>query len=173
MNGMRMMMCLLTRRCRPCAGAERPGPNVSLFTLLSQATIRRAGVDDKGKHAPEDRALSACSRTNINQKRPCVRSGQATPSPAMPSGLHQARGHLHLYCTYRRRPLSRTMHKLMNMNWKGRDSNPRPRHYERVSWLKVTCRFNNLPRAPVATWHNEARLPQISRTIAKRTGLPW
>ena len=59
--------------------------------------------------------------------------------------------------------------------WKGRDSNPRPRHYERSRWLNVTCKFINLPRGArcnlalrSTTEHN--RVPQISRTLRQRPG---
>ena len=52
--------------------------------------------------------------------------------------------------------------------WKGRDSNPRPRHYELAAPLKIGVKFNSLPRdvplrlAQRSTTEHD-RLPQISR----------
>jgi hypothetical protein len=65
---------------------------------------------------------------------------------------------------FERRPVS-----IWSDLWKGRNSNPRPRHYEPSSWLKVDRKFNNLPRGLRCTLarrrtteHNW--FPQISRT---------
>ena len=71
-----------------------------------------------------------------------------------------------------KRPLPLLRAPLANW-WKGRDSNPRPRHYEPAASLKIAFIFNNLPRgAPLrmarrsTTEHN--RFPQISRTLRGR-----
>jgi hypothetical protein len=57
--------------------------------------------------------------------------------------------------------------------WKGRDSNPRPRHYELAAPLKISFIFNNLSTdAPLrlarrsTTEHD--RFPQISRILLAR-----
>src|SRR6266853_5149816 len=52
------------------------------------------------------------------------------------------------------------------MWWKGRDSNPRPRHYEAGSWLEIICKFNNLPRGARCNWQDEA---QPSTTDSPKT----
>ena len=57
--------------------------------------------------------------------------------------------------------------------WKGRDSNPRPRHCESTNWGKVSSRFNNLPggaRCNLARRSTTERIsfPQIYRTIPER-----
>ena len=41
--------------------------------------------------------------------------------------------------------------------WKGRDSNPRPRHYEHAAPLKIGLKFNNLPQGARCDWHDEAQ----------------
>jgi hypothetical protein len=48
----------------------------------------------------------------------------------------------------------------------GRDSNPRPRHYEPTTPLKVTFRFNDLPTDARCDWHDEA---QQSTTDSRRS----
>ncbi len=55
-----------------------------------------------------------------------------------------------------KRPLPQPVRTLANW-WKGRDSNPRPRHYELAAPLKVAFKFNNLPRGARCDWHDEAR----------------
>ena len=49
--------------------------------------------------------------------------------------------------------------------WKGRDSNPRPRHDELAAPLKIAFIFNTLPRSARCNWHHEA---QPSTTDSRR-----
>ena len=66
-----------------------------------------------------------------------------------------------------KRPLPDPRALLANW-WKGRDSNPRPRHYELAAPLKISFKFNNLPRdAPLRlarrSTTEQDRFPQNSR----------
>ena len=65
--------------------------------------------------------------------------------------------HLHLPHTYGELCRENVLRITLIYWWKGRDSNPRPRHYELGAPLKVTSRFNNLPTGARCDWHDEAQ----------------
>jgi len=88
--------------------------------------------------------------------------GVRIPNPRSPASAQQGDNVRHLYVW---RGIALAV-ELFGIWWKGRDSNPRPRHYELGSWLKLACKFNNLPRGARCNWHHEA---QLSTTDSRRT----
>jgi len=83
-----------------------------------------------------------------------------------------------------KRPLPDPRALLANW-WKGRDSNPRPRHYELAAPLKIGSNVNNLPkdvplRLARRSTTEHSRFPQISRIfpgsvskLRRQAALPW
>lgn len=54
----------------------------------------------------------------------------------------------------------------LDVKWKGRDSTPRPRHYELTNRLEIGCQFNGLPSGVRCNWHHRA---QLSTTDSRKT----
>ena len=65
--------------------------------------------------------------------------------------------HLHLPYTYGEPRRDKQFRISLIYWWKGRDSNPRPRHYEHAAPLKIGLKFNNLPQAARCDGHDEAQ----------------
>ena len=55
-----------------------------------------------------------------------------------------------------KRPLPEPCALLANW-WKGRDSNPRPRHYELEIAVKISLNFNDLPSDARCDYHDRAQ----------------
>src|SRR5690242_7505746 len=81
---------------------------------------------------PATQPLCATKRKAIRQSR---------WAHASASGIWD---HLHLPCTYAECCQQSLRRISLIVWWKGRDSNPRPRHYEPAAPLKIGITFNNL-----------------------------
>jgi hypothetical protein len=91
--------------------------------------------------------MVARSRREIRRRAPCV-IARTPPAVAQP-GHTRTTEQLDSACksgSTKGRQLAKCLMRQEIIWWKGRDSNPRPRHYEPSSWLKVDSKLNNLPR---------------------------
>ena len=80
--------------------------------------------------------------------------------------------HLHLPYTYGEPRRDNRLRVSLIYWWKGRDSNPRPRHDEPAASLKIGIIFNKLQKGARSDWHDEARpipadLPHRTRVLAQ------